>query len=359
MASVLKVLLAFLHKLHSSANYIKRFPRRLALFLGFLGPRFKVWLRSWHGESGTTRRKSTPIEPPSPCTTASSHTVSPGSAGLRENLVACSTVPTSASVPSPQDPDRGTSQLPTAIPSGGAILPPDGKTPENPSSTNLSVHSSASDRHNIITHSHESLHTPVDQPPRLARATHRELGQGQDTSQSIERRSRSSPTDGLCQYTRPALISIDAHVDDRNIPSISPAVPPSLTSVVVDVHNPTTEPLPTSSSTNPQQLTDGSYVIGSPPIHYPPLYATAKESSQRLPPASLIMPDIHLPEGCTLRLMRSDEVPRYTKGTTMQVNGSILLLHTYTCWQTQRGDILPNQTFYEDIPLLPGTEPSF
>ncbi|KAI0253111.1 hypothetical protein BJV78DRAFT_241690 [Lactifluus subvellereus] len=184
------------------------------------------------------------------------------------------------------------------MPSGGAILPPDGMTPANLSSTSLSVHSSARDRHNITTHSCESWHTAVDQPSQLATATDDEPGQGQDAFQSRERQSRSpSPTD---------------HLYDRIIPAVSPAVPPSLTSVVVDVHNPTTEPLPTSSSTNSQRLTDESYVVGSPATHYPPLHATAEESSQHLPPTPPIIPDIHSPEGCTLRLMHSDEIPRYT-----------------------------------------------
>ena len=292
------------------------------------------------------------------------------SAGLRENIVACSTVPTSASVPSLQDPDRSTRQPATTIPSGGTFLPPgadsltadhapcltsypDERTPANPSPTSLSVHSSASDRRNIITHSLESLHAPVDQPSRLSRTTHREPGQGQDTSQSIERQFRSSPTDRLCQLPRPDIdISFDMHVDGKNTPSISPAVPPSLTSVVLDVHNSAAEPLPTSSSTNSQRLMDESYVIGSPPAHYSPIYATAEESSQRLPPASLVMPD--LPEHCALRLMDSDDVPRYSKGIKMQVNASssILPLHTYACWQTQREDILSNQTFNKNIPLV-------
>jgi hypothetical protein len=372
MASALKVVLAFLHKLYSSGNHFKRFARRLALLLAFLGPRFSIWLRSLHRKSGTTRRKSTPIEPPSPRATASSRTVSRDSAGLRENLVACSTVPTLASVPNLQDPDRSTRQPATTIPSGGAFLPPgadsltadhapcltsspDERTPANPGSTSLSVYSSASDRRNIITHSLESLHASVDQPSRLSRTTHRDPGQGQDTSQSIERQFRSSPTDRLCQFPRPDIdISFDTHVDsdDRNTPSISPAVPPSLTSVVLDVHNSAAEPLPTSFSTNSQRLMDESYVIGSPPAHYPPLYSTAEESSQRLPPASLIMPG--LPECCSLWLMHSNDVPRYSKDIKMQVNtsSSILPLHTYACLQTQREDILSNQTFNKNIPLV-------
>ncbi|KAI0253078.1 hypothetical protein BJV78DRAFT_1351939 [Lactifluus subvellereus] len=346
MASVLKVLLAFLHKLYSSANYIRRFPRRLALFLAFLGPRFSVWLRSWHGESGTARWRSRPIEPPSPCSRTSSRTVSRGSPGLRENLVACSTVPTSPSISSLQHPDRGTRQPATTTPSGDAILPPsldsftadhvprltsspDGRIPANLSSTSLRVHSSASDRHNIITHPLESFHTPVDQSSQLER------GQGQDASQSRERQFRSSfPTD------RPY---------DRIIPAISPADPPPLISVVADVHNSTTEPLPTSSPTNPSGLTDEPYVIGPPTAHFPPLPATAEAPSQRLSPASHVMSDHQLPGGDVPRLITSEQVPRYTKGITIPREETSYTIEPltrtfpYSIEQTLSGQASPNQ----------------
>jgi hypothetical protein len=354
MASVLRILLAFLHKLYSSPNYIKRFARRLALFLAFLGPRFSVWLRSWHGESGTIRRKSKRTEPPSPCTTARSRTVSWDSAGLRENIVACSTVPTSVSVPSLQDPDRGTRQPATATPLRDVILPPgldsftadhvpcvtsssDGRIPANLSSTNLSVHRSASDGHNIIRHPLEPFHTPADQLLQC------ELGQGQDASQSRERQFRSSPTDYPCQYPHPDMevgnISSHTHADDGIIPTVSPTIPPSLTSVVLDVHNSTTELLPAGSSTNSQRLVNNSYVTAPYPLiaHFS---TAAEEPSQLLPPASHGMSDHQWREDDVLRPITSEQVSRYTKGITMQVNCTILVLHTYTCWQTQREDIV-------------------
>ena len=315
MASVLRIPLAFLHKLYSSPNHVKRFARRLALFLALLGPRFSVWLRSWHGESGTTRRKSTPIDPPSPCTTTSSCTVSRDSAGLRENIVACSTVPTSASVPSLQDPDHGTRQPTTGTPSGGAsLLPgldsfavdhvpcltssPDGRIAANLSSTNLSVHYSASDGHHTIRHPLEPFHAQADQP------SHLELGQGQDASQSREGQFKSSSTDLPRQYPHPDMeasnISSHTHVDDKTIqdPAVSPAV---------------------STPSDP-----------------------AEEPSQ----------GHQLPRGDVLRLMTSEQVPRFTKNITMQVNNYILLFHTYTCRQMQRGDILRNSAFNENIPLV-------
>ncbi|KAI0253074.1 hypothetical protein BJV78DRAFT_238777 [Lactifluus subvellereus] len=171
MASVLKVLLAFLHKLYSSGNYIKRFSWRFVLFLAFLGRKLR---RLWHGESGTapSRRKSTPTEPPSPCARASSRTASRDSAGLGENLVACSFFPTSARVPSLQDPGRGRTRQPAAA------IPP------------------------------VSLHIPVDQPSRFSRAAHREPGRGRDTSRPMGRRSRSSPTGDLCRTLALILIPV-------------------------------------------------------------------------------------------------------------------------------------------------------
>ena len=354
MASILRILLAFLHKSYSSPNYVKRFARRLALFLAFLGPRFSVWLRSWHGESDTIRRKSKCTEPPSPCTTARSRTVSRDSAGLKENIVACSTVPTSVSVPSLRDPDRGTRRPATATPFRDAILPPgldsfmvdhvpyvtspsDGRIPANLSSTNLSVHRSASDGHNIIRHPLEPFHMPADQLSQC------ELGQGQDASQSRERQFTSSPTDYPRKYPHHDMevgnISSHTHVDDRIIHAVSPTIPPSLTSVVLDVHNSTTELLPASSSTNSQRLMNNSYVTVPYPLiaHFS---TAAEEPSQLLPPASHGMSDHQWHEDDVLRPMTSEQVSRHTKGITMQVNYTILVLHPYICSQTQRGDIV-------------------
>ncbi|KAI0253082.1 hypothetical protein BJV78DRAFT_239212 [Lactifluus subvellereus] len=235
MASVLKALLDFLHKLYSSGNYIKHFSWRFVLFLAFLGRKLR---RLWPGESGTARRKSTPTEPPSPCARASSRTASRDSAGLKENLVACSIFPTSARGPGLQDPGRGRTRQPaTTIP--------------------------------LV-----SLHPPVDHPSRLSRAAHREPGRGRDTSRSMGRRSRSSPTGGL---------------DNRTIPSTSPAVPPSLESVAVDA---------------------------PPQLIYQELRAR-EEPSQRLPLASHVVSDPRLPRGKALRLITSEQVPRYTKSITI------------------------------------------
>jgi hypothetical protein len=52
--------------------------------------------------------------------------------------------------------------------------------------------------------------------------------------------------------------------------------------------------------------------------------------------------DFYMPEGRYLQLINSNQVPRYTKDIGMQVNGIVLLFYTYTCWQTQSGDILRN-----------------
>ena len=126
----------------------------------------------------------------------------------------------------------------------------------------------------------------------------------------------------------PVIYRLTTHVDDRIIPSINSAVPPSLTSMVVDVHNPTTEPLPTSPSINPQRLADESYVIGSLPAHSP-LYTTGprEESSS----ASHVISDYQLPGGNVLRPITSEQVPRYAKNITMQVNSSVQVLQTYIC----------------------------
>jgi hypothetical protein len=230
MASVLKVLFVFLHKFGLSGNYIKRFAGRWPLFLAFLARRLSLWLFLWHKEPGTSRWKPTPTETPSPCAGVNIYTVSRGPTGLRENMLAGSTVPASASLPSLQEPERATGQPETVVPPWGVIpLPapvgriadrepspisaPDGRTPANRRSMNLSVHSNTCDVHDIITHLHESLHHPVDQPSQLRREAHYEppSGQGQETSRSRHRSSgSSSPTSGLRQCPRP-------NVDTSNI----------------------------------------------------------------------------------------------------------------------------------------------
>jgi hypothetical protein len=230
MASVLKVLFAFLHKLCLSGNYIKRFAGRWALFLAFLARRLSLWLLPWYKDPpGTSRWKPIPTETSSPCARANTHTVSRGSTGLRKDVLAGSTVPASASLPSLQEAERATGQPETVIPSGGVIpLPapvsfladrapspisaPDGRTPANQSSRNLSVHSRASEVHNIITHLHDSLHRPVDQPSQLRRETHRNLPGDKG------RRHRGQDID------RPDLLSLQVAYASAFAPRLIPAI---------------------------------------------------------------------------------------------------------------------------------------
>ncbi|KAI0253097.1 hypothetical protein BJV78DRAFT_1153227 [Lactifluus subvellereus] len=113
----------------------------------------------------------------------------------------------------------------------------------------------------------------------------------------------------------PGNLSSHMHIDDRILPAIIPAVPPSLTSVVVDVHNPTAEQ--TSPSTNSQRLTNDSYVKHPPIARLSSLSAAAEESSQLLPPASHVMSDHQWPEGDVPRLITSEQVPRYTRDITI------------------------------------------
>jgi hypothetical protein len=59
-----------------------------------------------------------------------------------------------------------------------------------------------------------------------------------------------------------------------------------------------------------------------------------------------------MPEGRSLMQINSEQVRRSSKEITKQVNAKIHRLHTYTCWQTQKEDVLRNQTFNNSIPLV-------
>jgi hypothetical protein len=106
----------------------------------------------------------------------------------------------------------------------------------------------------------------------------------------------------------------------------------SMTSLVVDVQNPSTESLPISpSTTNP--ITDEplamepAFVVDQ---HDEPVPDSSTSSN-----ASTL--DYYLPEGRFVQLINSDQIPRYDKNALMQVEYTILSPHPYISLQTSRG----------------------
>jgi hypothetical protein len=371
MAPVFKVLLDFLRIIRFAKDYIKRFPGRGVSLLNLLGRKLIAWWRFWFGKFGRPK----PIERSSRETQASSHSVSGGSAVVREYVVAGSYVPPSASHPSlheqaerhptavthtvgahshPPVPDSLSVDIPHAH---NTQHPLGGRT--NRSSGNLSALSfqsrASADRFSIITNSRDSLRATHGQPSRLPRGTHRQFGRGPDPSRSRERATRpTTPT------TRPhtpihtprleiitSNTPFSLHEDIKVNPIIQPPAsssytheplsPPTMseirrrqssTSVVVDIQNPSTDSLPISTSTNLPQITDEPFNIDSPTVRSSPDSPTVHSSpdspavdqpDEPGSPTSSSHPTVNyfIPDGRFVQLINSDQIPRYEKHATM------------------------------------------
>jgi hypothetical protein len=94
---------------------------------------------------------------------------------------------------------------------------------------------------------------------------------------------------------------------------------PSSASVVFNIQGPSTESPPIFSSINPGQLTEAPGVIETVTPYLSPVTAAA-DPHDEASIHSLATLDNLLPEGRDVQLINSDQVPRYTKGVTMQVD---------------------------------------
>jgi hypothetical protein len=103
--------------------------------------------------------------------------------------------------------------------------------------------------------------------------------------------------------------------------------------MTVDIQNPSTDSL---RSINSAQRTDEPFAIDSPTVHSPDSSAVDVRLEQHHERHELGSPtssnhstmDYFIPEGRIVQLINSEQVPRYTKGVTMQVGYTILSLHT-------------------------------
>ena len=398
MASVLKVL-EFLRITRIARDYIRRFPGRRASLLAFLRRKLNTWCRYWLG-------RLKPADCPFSGIEASSYSVSGGSAVVREYVVAASSVPPSASLPSLHE--HAERQLAAVAQTVGVdppvlasitaehpqtLHPPHslgGRSLSNRNTGNLSavsIQSSASDRYSIITNSRESIchGAPLGQPSRLRRATYPQLGCGLDQLRSRERATwppASTTRPRTHDSPRLEIITVlpSTHGDGKVGPVVEslesssytherPSPPPmneicreqSSTRIILDVQYPSTESIPISSSNNPPQITDEPFAVD---------YSTGRSSSDSpvvilrdepavgspTPSNSPTSEDVNLPEGHFIQLINSDQIPRYTKCATMQVGYIILSLHTYISLQTPRGDRLSCETINNQIPLVRSIE---
>ena len=391
MATILNVLLDILRVLRFARDYIRRFPGRGASLLALIGRKLTAWWRFWSRKLGSHGGQK-PAKRPFVGTEASSYSVSGGSAvvgGPGYVVVAASSVPPSASHPSLHEQRTdGQQQLPTVAYPVGTHPPviaslsvdhPYSHTPSrglvHHSSGNLSaasIQSRASDRFSYITTSHDSIRaTPHGQPSRLPRAAHRQFGRGPDPSRSRERPNRPSSRPNT-PTSRPYTPPNPPHLEiiTTNLPSgngrVSPVVLPSASSnytqqplspptsnevrkrqsstIIVDVQNPSTESLPMSPSTINPLITDEPLAIDSATSHSfpdPPVVDQHDELVPGSPTSSKAETlDYSLLDGRFVQLINSDQIPRYTKDASMQVEYTTLSPHPYISLQTSRGNTL-------------------
>ena len=369
MASLPRILVVFLRRFCLTKDHIKRFLRRWTSLLAFLVHKTGEWRFLWLGNPGTIRGPKPP-EPSFPSDRAVSSSVLGASVctdGIGGYVVAASTIPTSVNHPPSREsaqPQSGTAPVTPTL----ATLPIDpsraldpstanqllGSIHAHPSSGNLSVQSRASDRLSMISASRTSLRAlaQTDRPSQDPRATYTQFGRSPGAPQSRPRgRSSRSPSPQPFPNTAqpdnldiaPAPAHSPARADDVLNPTIGPqgltGSPPSLshmqerqglpaigrqkqrtTSIGLTVRNPSIES-PSAASNNSQEITQEPMPIDTStnlPLHISPSNG-AETASQNSRTASLV-----LPEGRILQLIVSDQIPRYTKDVTMQVDHRII-----------------------------------
>ena len=348
MASLLKVLLGFLRLARS---YVPQFLGRLASLLATFGRKFRVLLCFELGKLDILRRPKPPD-----LSKASPYSASGTSAVLREYVVAASIVPGSAiysnlqgraewhpATTAPAGALSTTPQTPTNISHSANNAQPD---PPPPSERGITIHpgsgylgtvntqSSSSGRFSVVRDSGDAIH---DQPLSLSTATHFQFGYLPDLSQSRDRISPPSPTNPppstLYQLHRPEstdlppLVHDDTNISPINRPSISFFTDESLgprpmganrrrgssNSMVSNIQNVSTDLVPIPSSVYAPQVTAEPFDTDTPTAYSSPVSAAADLYGE-----ALIQPlNNVLPEGRSLQLINSDQVPRYTKNITM------------------------------------------
>ena len=347
LASALKALLGFLRL---ARNYVLQFPGRRAILRQKL--RVLWWWCFGLGKPDMLRRSKPPD-----LSKASPYSVSRTSTVLRECVVAASMVPgtaihskrqeraesaltASALSTTPQRP-----QTPTNVSHSGNHAQPN---PPPPSERGIIIHpgsgylgtvntqNSGSGRFSVVRDSCDSIH---DQPLRLSTATHFQFGYLPDPSQPRDQLSgppsstNALPSTTLYQLHRPestdlpSLAHGDMNLSPINRPSTSFYTYESLgsrlmdgnrrrrssNSMVLNVQNASTELVPISSSVYALQVTAEPFDTDTPTAYSSPVSATVDLYGE----APIQPSNNFLPEGRSVQLINSDQVPRYTKNITM------------------------------------------
>jgi hypothetical protein len=313
MASLLGALLPFFRILRSSAkDHIKRFPRSCwALFLAYLGRKLSKWWCSLfsklgaHGNTKSTDRSS-------PGSRGGSCSVSCGSSARGYAArVAASTVPASAANAANQQTCDGAEwqpefPLPPSLSSATLSAdPPWAPSPDlnlrshwvgERSPTN---HQSAGDRPSAISISRSSSRASVqsDRPTRAPRATYRQFGSGASRGRSS--RSPSPQPSPISPQVSTGLPSSFPHTREQPSSPIIHRARQRTTSVDLGIQNPSTDSISLSDRWG---------------TAFQPFYTVSQAAS------SARLNYFILPECRILKLINSDEIPRYKKDITTQVN---------------------------------------
>jgi hypothetical protein len=360
------VLLKILRIVHLARHYIARTSSRWALFVAILRRKLSEWWNrsQWPGKPGPSK----PAESSFPSNGARLCSSAPGGPTvLKEYGVAASNVPASASQGSlslrihVSAEGQSATAPPTPIPAtlsvgpsyspnpGPSYLPVDPANFAGRSSTNVSISSTqtrASERRSRITASREALHdTPVGQPAELPRSPHHQFGRGPDPSRSGGRLSRSpSPMRPPNITQRPHHLDViqtvpptQPHFGGGISPIGGPQSPADIPSSPYNTQEPQRTPL--TRIHQKQKTTSLDVHVESPSLEYLPIHTHLQQLTEEPTAISPTQPSIvssvadyhetasqrpstlaseyHVPEGRSLQLIHSEQIPRYAKNITM------------------------------------------
>jgi hypothetical protein len=358
------LLLKNLRIVHLVRRYIGCTSSRCALFLAILRRKLSEWWDQWPGKPGPSKPAAS--ESSLPCTGHAGLCSAPGGpVVLRGYGVAASNVPASASQGSLGMHVGAEGQPATAPPSPTAAPisveqsygpDPGPSYPIRRSSSNVSIAStqSSSERLSRITASRKAQHSPDGQPAELPRSPHHQFGRGRDPSRSRGQLSRSpsprrplSMTQQLHHFdVTQTVVPTHPHADGRISTTDGPQSPADMPSLPYNTQEPQRTPLTrqkqkTSSldvnvqspsleslaiSTHSRPLIEGPMAISPTQPSIASSVTDHHETASQRP--SFEASEYFLPEGRELHLINSEQIPRYSKNITMQVDCAISFIQS-------------------------------
>ena len=303
MVCSLLVILRFLCKLRFTRRFIHYLLKRWALLLTFLGRKLGIW-HPWNdGKGDTVTRRKTARAGRSPGMQFESREMA---------LAAASYLPAQHHVSG----SGATGRPQPANPLPNATCTPTAHLTAEPHHRSCAYPTSSDG-----TDSHET-----GQTSQFLRAADGHLGHGLYASPSSERLSRSPfPRD-------------DSPLLPPRTPVYVPSSPPSnperrrrqsTTSAIVGVKGSSTESPHLDPLTNPSPSTGEPYVIGCPTTHSSPISDAphlCEGPPQLSTRTSIILSNTNLPSDCSVKPMNPDQIPRYIRNNTVQVDDIITII---------------------------------